>query len=490
MPDLPVFPELPATGSEAPTLAPLPGTGEPAAPRSLPGYEILGELGRGGMGVVYRARHLALDRVVALKMILAAGHAGPEERRRFRTEAEAVARLDHPNVVRVHDVGEHEGVAYLSLEFCPGGSLECKLAGTPQTPPDAARLVETLARAVDHAHRQGVVHRDLKPANVLLTADGTPKITDFGLAKKVDDTAGQTATGAVMGTPSYMAPEQAGGKAVGPAADVWALGAILYECLTGRPPFRAATPLDTVLQVIGEDPVSPRQLQPKLSRDLETVCLKCLHKDPKKRYPSAAALADDLRRFRDGKPVKARRAGWMERTLKWVRRHPTATALLGGAAAAFVVLAVLAWQLNEARGRADREAAAAQAQLDRTRRTLLNAQLWRVAHTWRDDPAGALELLDDSDVCRHPFRDFSWGVFYRAAGDRLTPQPRGTLESASVDANGRAVSSVAASADGRLVAAATTDGTTAVAHVWETATGRGRTRRRALLGRGHGRTPG
>jgi WD40 repeat protein len=424
------------------------------------------------MGVVYKARHLALDRVVALKMILAAGHAGPEERRRFRTEAEAVARLDHPNVVRVHDVGEHEGVAFLSLEFCPGGSLERKLAGTPQSPADAARLVETLARAVDHAHCQGVVHRDLKPGNVLLAADGTPKVTDFGLAKKVD-AAAQTATGAILGTPSYMAPEQAGGKRVGPPADVYALGAILYECLTGRPPFRAATPLDTVLQVIGEDPVSPRQLQPKLSPDLETVCLKCLHKDPKKRYASAADLADDLRRFLDGKPVYARRAGWAERTAKWVRRHPAAAAVLAVGAVALVVLAVLAWQLNEARQRADREAAAAGAQLDRTQRTFLNAQLWRVASTWRDDPGGALELLDDSDVCRHPFRDFSWGVFYRAAQDRRAQQPRSTLESTSVDADGRrGVSSVAASADGRLVAAATTDRTSAVVHVWETATGR------------------
>ncbi len=232
--------------SDATTLPP----GAPAGPRAgatvrVPGYEPLGELGRGGMGVVYRARQTALGRVVALKMILSGAHAGADDLARFRTEAEAIARLQHPNIVQIYEVGEHDGLPFFSLEFCGGGSLDRSLAGKPLPPRDAALLVVTLARAMQAAHEKGVIHRDLKPANVLLAEDGTPKITDFGLAKRLD-AAGQTVTGSVMGTPSYMAPEQAEGKkAVGPAADVYALGAILYECLTGRPPFRAATALDT-----------------------------------------------------------------------------------------------------------------------------------------------------------------------------------------------------------------------------------------------------
>ncbi len=218
-----------------------------AAPGAVvPGYEVLGELGRGGMGVVYKARQTALGRTVALKMILHADHAGPEARARFTAEAEAVARLQHPNIVQIFEVGEVGGLPYFSLEFCPGGSLDRKLGGTPLPASEAAALAETLAHAVEVAHRANVVHRDLKPANVLLSAEGQPKVTDFGLAKKLD-VQGQTQTGAVMGTPSYMAPEQAGGhKDVGPAADIYALGAILYELLTGRPPFKAASLWDTI----------------------------------------------------------------------------------------------------------------------------------------------------------------------------------------------------------------------------------------------------
>jgi WD40 repeat protein/tRNA A-37 threonylcarbamoyl transferase component Bud32 len=300
------------------------------------GYEILGELGRGGMGVVYQARHTKLGRLVALKMILIAEHAGPEERARFQTEAEAVARLQHPNIVQIYEVGEQDGRPFFSLEFCAGGSLEKKLGGVPLPPREAARLAETLARAMHAAHEAGVVHRDLKPANVLLAKDGTPKITDFGLAKKLGEV-GQTATGAVMGTPSYMAPEQAGGKSadIGPLADVYALGAILYECLTGRPPFKAATALDTILQVVSDEPVPPRQLQSRTPRDLETICLKCLRKEPKRRYASALALAEDLRRFQAGEPIQARPVGRVERTVKWGRRNPVVAGLL-----AVVMLAV------------------------------------------------------------------------------------------------------------------------------------------------------
>lgn len=285
----------------------------PGRPIAIPGFEIQGVLGRGGMGVVYRARQLNLKRVVALKMILAGEHAGQVLIDRFRTEAEAIARLQHPNIVQIHEVGEHDGRPYFSLEFCAGGSLEKRSAGAPLPPAKAAALVQTLARAMHVAHQKGVVHRDLKPANVLFTEDGTPKITDFGLAKQLG-AAGQTASGAVMGTPSYMAPEQAAGrKDVGPAADVYALGAILYECLTGRPPFRAATPLDTIMQVVNDDPARPRQVNPTVSKDLEAVCLKCLDKDPRRRYATAEALAADLGRFLEGEAVTAQQSGLLDR---------------------------------------------------------------------------------------------------------------------------------------------------------------------------------
>jgi WD40 repeat protein len=321
-----------APPSESPTMAPSAADG-----LGIPGYEILGELGRGGMGVVYKARQTRLNRVVALKMILAGGHAGEADLARFRTEAEAIARLQHPNIVQVFEVGEHNDLPYFSLEFCGGGSLERKLGGTPLSPREAAALVGTLARAMQAAHGQHVIHRDLKPANVLLAEDATPKITDFGLAKKLDE-AGRTASGAIVGTPSYMAPEQAGDKTapVGPASDVYALGAILYECLTGRPPFKAATALDTVLQVVGEEPVPPRRLVPKLPRDLETICLKCLEKVPGKRYGTAADLADDLQRWLNTQPIRARRIGPVGRAARWCRRNP----LLAGVSVLAVVVSL------------------------------------------------------------------------------------------------------------------------------------------------------
>jgi tRNA A-37 threonylcarbamoyl transferase component Bud32 len=314
----------PATAGVPPSLLP-PAGWCPA----VPGYEILGELGRGGMGVVYKARQVKLNRVVALKMILAGGHAGEADLARFRTEAEAIARLQHPNIVQIHEVGEHEGKPFFSLEFCPGGSLEKRLDGTPLPPQDAARLVQALAGAMHAAHNANVIHRDLKPANVLLTADGTPKVTDFGLAKMLDEGGNPTVSGAVLGTPSYMAPEQASGKnkAVGPPADIHALGAILYELLTGRPPFKAATHLDTILQVVSDEPVPPTQLQPKTPRDLETICLKCLEKEPGKRYGSAEALADDLRRFLEGDPVRARPLGEWESAVRWAKKYPITAAL-------------------------------------------------------------------------------------------------------------------------------------------------------------------
>jgi eukaryotic-like serine/threonine-protein kinase len=307
----------------------------------LPGYLVLGELGRGGMGVVYQARQAGTNRVVAVKMLLAGSLAGPADAARFRVEIEAAGRLLHPNIVHIYEVGEEAGRPYFSMEFAEGSHLAARLDGTPWPPRRAAELIETLADAVHHAHERGIVHRDLKPSNILLSAEGIAKVADFGLAKILGDGgAGQTQTGTILGTPSYMAPEQAAGQAVGPAADVYALGAILYELLTGRPPFKAETPGETIQQVLHDDPVPIRRLQPKVPRDLETVCLKCLEKEPARRYPSAQSLADDLRRFRDQEPIRARHVTRVERLWRWCRRNPLAAGLTGLAAALLVVIAV------------------------------------------------------------------------------------------------------------------------------------------------------
>ena len=294
----------------------------------IPGHEVQEVLGRGGMGVVYRARHVRLNRSVALKMLLTGAHASPESRERFLREAEAVAGLRHPNIVQVHDMGDQDGQPYFTMEFVEGGNLAQKLAGTPQPPRQAAALLATLAEAVQAAHRSGIVHRDLKPANVLLTADGTPKISDFGLARRLDGEAGLTWTGTAVGTPSYMAPEQAEARPLtwGPAVDIYALGAILYELLTGRPPFRAETAAETVRQVISQDPVPPSRLNGKVPRDLETICLKCLHKEPHLRYAGAAALAADLHRFLAGEAIAARPDGRLARLARRVRRRPVLSA--------------------------------------------------------------------------------------------------------------------------------------------------------------------
>jgi tetratricopeptide (TPR) repeat protein/tRNA A-37 threonylcarbamoyl transferase component Bud32 len=360
VPDLGVNPLAPGGPLKLPSgkRAPSPELPRDSDRPALPGYEVLERLGHGGMGVVYKARQRALNRVVALKMILHAEHTTEDERRRFQTEAEAIARLQHPHIVQVHEVGEHRGLPYFSLELCPGGSLADTLDGTPWEAAAAAQLVETLAGAMHAAHRASVVHRDLKPANVLLTEEGAPKVADFGLAKCLDRE-GHTQTGAVMGTPEYMAPEQARGcKEVGPAADVYALGAILYQLLTGRPPFKAPTAADTLLQVVEDDPVPVRRLQPKVPRDLETVCLRCLRKDPARRYPTAADLAGDLGRFLRGEPVHARPTGPAERLVKWVRRRPAAAALVAlcplALAASTVAVAVL---LHVARVKAEADLA-------------------------------------------------------------------------------------------------------------------------------------
>jgi WD40 repeat protein/tRNA A-37 threonylcarbamoyl transferase component Bud32 len=353
----PSDPQVLTTG-EQPTQPKRARRGAPVA--EVPGYELLGELGRGGMGVVYKARQIKLNRLVALKMILAGAHAGPTQLARFRTEAEAVARLQHPNVVQIYEIGEHGGLPFFSLEFVDGGSLSDKLAEAPLAARPAAELVAALARAVDAAHRQGIVHRDLKPANVLLTAAGAPKVTDFGLAKKLDDEdAGPTRSGAIMGTPSYMAPEQAEGKTqeTGPAADTYALGAILYETLVGRPPFKAATMLDTLHQVRSQEPPPPRQMLPNLPRDLETICLKCLQKEPHKRYASAGELADDLGHWLAGEPIRARPTSAWERAWKWARRRPALSAMAALVVVVTVVgFTLVSWQwlrAEEARDEAD-----------------------------------------------------------------------------------------------------------------------------------------
>jgi serine/threonine protein kinase len=325
-------------GGAADKSAPVPGEVHDSPLPTVAGYEVLGVLGRGGMGVVYQARHLALDRVVALKMILAGAHADAEEVRRFRREAEAVARLQHPGIVQVFEIGQHQGLPFLALEYCAGGSLHRKLAGTPLPPGEAARLTETLARALAAAHEKQIVHRDLKPHNVLLTESGAPKITDFGLARKLDGVSKGTQTGAVVGTPSYMAPEQARGEPVGPATDVYALGAILYEMLTGRPPFLGHDTFAVLAGVLHEEVVPVRRLQPALPRDLETICLKCLRKEPGTRYASALELAEDLRRFQQGEPILARPAGRVERLAKWARRRPAVAALSGALLLATLLL--------------------------------------------------------------------------------------------------------------------------------------------------------
>jgi tetratricopeptide (TPR) repeat protein/predicted Ser/Thr protein kinase len=319
--------------------------------RFLGGYEILQEIGRGGMGVVYQARQRGLGRIVALKMILPPH--GPRERARFRAEAEATARLSHPNIVQIYEVGQEGDQPYLSMEFIAGKSLDKQLASPILAPQAAAEMALTLARAVAYAHEQGIVHRDLKPANVVLAADGTPKITDFGLATTLSEGQAEAPSVAIVGTPSYMAPEQCGlGGRVGLAADIYALGAILYEALTGRPPFRGQTAMDILELVRSNEPVPPGRLTPNIPRDLETICLKCLAKQPPQRYASARALAEDLQRFHVGEPILARPAGRAERAVRWCFRNPAIATLAAGVVLLLVCGTVVStslavWALNE-----------------------------------------------------------------------------------------------------------------------------------------------
>ncbi len=325
----------------------IPGSQSDTAPLLPERYKLLDKIGDGGMGTVWKADDTVLNRAVALKLILTTLAASAEHCMRFKIEAEAVARLQHPHIVQLFDVGEHAGLPYLALEFLEGGTLEKRLHKDQTLPgPEAAALVEKLARAIQHAHERGVIHRDLKPTNVLFTGNGEPKVTDFGLAKRLDSDQELSQPGTVVGTLLYMAPEQARGETreVGPAADVWALGAILYECLTGQVPFRGANALETRLQIIETAPVPPTQRAPKCPRDLETICLKCLHKETTQRYLTAGALADDLRRFLEKRPIKARRVGLLERARLGVRRRPAVAGLLLVSVVAAAGLTWLGWE--------------------------------------------------------------------------------------------------------------------------------------------------
>jgi serine/threonine protein kinase len=338
----------PAEGSpdpEAPTLplGDVAANGPPLGTkvRYFGDYELLEEIARGGMGVVYKARQVSLNRVVALKMILAGQLATEADVKRFKTEAEAAAQLNHPNIVAIHECGQHDGQHYFSMDFVDGHNLAELTAGKPLSAERAARYVKTMAEAVHHAHLRGVLHRDLKPSNVLIDAADQPRITDFGLAKQMEKPFSVTQTGAVLGTPSYMPPEQAGGRRgeVGPPSDVYSLGAILFELLTGRPPFQGDTTMAILVQVLEAEPVSPRKLNPETPADLATICLKCLEKDPSRRYHSARELAEDLGRFLDHEPVLARPASRGRRLWSWARRRPL---WMVSGITSFLVLALLA----------------------------------------------------------------------------------------------------------------------------------------------------
>ncbi len=334
-PGKPKFRVPPGSETDSPAYSKLPAV-------RLPGIELLGELGRGGMGIVYKARQIPLNRLVAVKMIRGGETASAEDLCRFLGEAEAVAKLQHPRIVQIYEVNSHRDRTYIVMELIDGGTLAAHLAGKPQETRFAAEIAESVAGAVHFAHSRGIVHRDLKPANILLTTDGTPKITDFGLAKPIDGGMSLTQTGWVLGTPSYMAPEQTSGvsKQIGPPCDVYAVGAILYEMLTGRPPFQGATPFETCDMVRMQEVVPPRRLQPKVPRDLETICLKCLHKEPSARYATAALLAEDLGRFLRNEPIRARPVGELERFRRWCRRNPLIAGLTAAVAALVITVAV------------------------------------------------------------------------------------------------------------------------------------------------------
>ena len=448
---------------------PLPGSG--ALPRAVPGYEIEGELGRGGMGVVYKARHLRLGRVVALKMLVGGQFADRAQRERFRAEAEAVARLQHPNIVQLFEAGEcdagGEPRPYFTLEFVEGGSLAERLAGRPLPPAQAAGWLQSLAGAVHYAHTQGVIHRDLKPANVLLTRDGRPKVCDFGVARLLSDSGRKTVSGMILGTAEYMAPEQAEGRgAAGPAADVYALGVILYEMLAGRPPFKGATTLDTLAQHRTQEPVPVRRLQPSVPRDLETVCLKCLEKEPGRRYPSALDLAEDLRRFLDQKPVKARGVSAAGRLGRWARRNRSVAAALGVIALLLIGVAIAsslaALRFERLADEADRRGAA-------ERRQRYRANMAAAATALQASNAGAARRA--LAAAPEEYRGWEWLHFNSQLLDdaRAVLRMPGVPDAAAFRPGGTTRPALAFSPDGKRIAAGALEPGTVV---WDTATGR------------------
>ena len=385
---------LPSTGWQGVRSGP-PTSSPPELLPGLPGVEILTELGRGGMGVVYKARQVQLNRLCAVKITLPGERSSAVFRTRFLAEAEAIARLRHPNIVQIYGLGEHDGRPYFEMEYVEGGSLAARLDGTPWAPGRAARMVALLARAIGEAHRSGIVHRDLKPANILLVDEDTPKVVDFGLAKTLESDSNLTQSGVFLGTPSYAAPEQVEGlnKGVGPAADIYALGAIFYHMLTGRPPFHAASVHQTLEQVKSAEPVAPSRLQPGLSRDAETICLKCLEKEPQGRYADAEALAEDLDRYLAGRAILARPTGTIERFEKWVMRRP-AIALLSASVAGVALLGfvLVAWQWRRAEAKAV-AAAAANEQAQQARLLAFEKQAQLTFHQ-------GLDLCDQGEVGR------------------------------------------------------------------------------------------
>ena len=481
-----------ATRGELPAHRPRAGQGKLP---SIEGYEILSVLGRGGMGVVYKARQKGLNRLVALKMILAGDHASQADVERFRTEAEAVARLQHHHIVQIHEIGEADGYPYFSLEFVDGDSLSKVLAGSPQPPRDAASMIMILAEAMQYAHGQGIVHRDLKPANILLSREaepatgssaslssslsmrsgsvssstlGIPKIADFGLAKHLDDNSGMTKSGTILGTPSYMAPEQSFGEIhkIGPLVDVYSLGAILYEMLTGCPPFRGSTVLDTLEMVRFQEPVPPSRLQPKIPPDLENICLMCLHKEPSKRYASAGELSEDLGRFLRGETVRARPVSHLDRLRRWCLRNKGTTFLLCVIAFSLIGGTVLSTYFALRAGRGEREAIeqariATERKEESDRRRYVAEFRWGL-QKWKDgrinEVRDILHALEPAEPNEPDLRHFEWHYLERLCH----------LELRTIQGHTAPIYRVISSPNGRAIATAGIDKTV---RIWERATG-------------------